>query len=136
MTVTGKAPQPRRWLPPGPPTRAEESLSALAYIAAVVLGPLPPLLVYLARRRTSPFIRWHATQALNVALTGLLYAISGAIIGALLSFDSATAALLVMIPLAVIGWGIMALHLVRGGIAASRGDFRQIPSWICSPLVK
>ena len=133
MTVIGKASQRR--LPHGPATRAEETLSALSYLGAV-FGPIVPLVVYLARRRTSWFVRWHATQALNVALTCLLYAVSAAIVGALLAIDSITAALIVMVPIATAGWLIMAVHLVRGAIVASRGDAHSMPSWICSPLIK
>ena len=136
MTVVGKASSPQRRLPHGPATRAEETLSALAYLGAVVLGPLVPLVVYLARRRTSWYVRWHAAQALNVSLTGLLYAVSGAIVGVLLAFDSPKAALIVMVPIATIAWLIIAVHLVRGAVTASRGDMYSIPSWICSPLVK
>ena len=136
MIAIGKVPQARRWLPPGSPTAAERTLSSLGYFGAVIIVPVVPLAVYLARRRTSPFVRWHATQALNVALTALLYAISGAIIGALLALDSVAAALAVMIPLAVIGWLITATYLARGAAAARGGGFRQIPAWICSPLVK
>jgi uncharacterized Tic20 family protein len=138
MTVTGEASQPRGWFQPRPtpPTAAEERLSALSYLGAIVLGPLVPLVVYLARRRRSPFVRRHAAQALNVALTGLLYALSGTIVGVLLAFDSGKAALAVMVPIAAIGWLIILAHLVRGAAAARRGDFRQIPAWICSPLVK
>ena len=136
MTVTGKPPQPRQWLSPGPPAQAERTLGAVGYLGAIIIVPLVPLAVYLTRSRTSPFVRWHAAQALNVALTALLYAVSGAIIGALLSFDSAVAALAVMVPLAAIGWLIIVAHLVRGAAAARGGGFRQIPAWICSPLVK
>ena len=134
MTVIGKASQRR--LPHGPATRAEETLSALAYLGAIALGPLVPLVVYLARRHTSWFVRWHATQALNVALTCLLYAISGAIVGALLAIDSITTALIVMVPVATADWLIMTVNLVRAAIIASRGDAYSMPPWICSPLIK
>ena len=134
MTVIGKASQRR--LPHGPATRAEETLSVLAYLGVLALGPLVPLIVCLARRRTSWFVRWHATQALNVALTCLLYAISAAIVGALLAVDSTATALIVMIPIAAAGWLIMVAHLVRGAIVASRGDAHSMPAWICSPLIK
>jgi hypothetical protein len=138
MTVTGNASQPRGWFQPGPPlpTAADKRLSALSYFGAIVLGPLVPLVVYLAKRRRSPFVRRHSAQALNIVLTGLLYALSGTIVGVLLAFDSGKAALAVMIPIAAIGWLIILAHLVRGAAAARRGDFRQIPAWICSPLVK
>ena len=69
----------------------------------------------------SPFVRQHAAQALNVALTWLLYAVSGAIIGALLSFSTARASLLIMIPLAFVGWLIMVTYLVLAAITAVVG---------------
>ncbi|HLH82611.1 MAG TPA: DUF4870 domain-containing protein [Trebonia sp.] len=135
MTVTGKAREEHRWLPPGTPTGRERTLSSLGYLGAAIVIPLVPLAVYLAGR-ASPFVRWHATQALNVALTALLYAVSGVIMGALLSLGNAATALAVMAAVAAAGWLIVVAHLVRGAAAARRGGFRQIPAWICSPLVK
>jgi len=114
----------------------EVTSATFGYLGAIVLGPVIPLIVYLARRHSSWFVRWHATQALNVALTCLLYAISAAIVGALLAVDSTTTALIVMIPIAAAGWLIMVVHLVRGAIIASRGDAFSMPAWICSPLIK
>jgi uncharacterized Tic20 family protein len=113
-----------------------ETLAALSYAGVIAAGPVVPLIVYLGARHGSPFVRQHAAQALNVALTWLLYAVSGAIVGALLSLSTVSAALLVMVPLAVIGWLVMATYLVLTAAAASRGGFRQIPAWVCSPLVK
>ena len=113
-----------------------ELAGAVSYAGVIVAGPVVPLVVYLSTRHGSPFVRQHAAQALNVALTWLLYAVSGAIIGALLSFSTASAALLVMIPLAVIGWLIMVTYLVLAATAASRGGFRQIPAWACSVLIR
>ena len=114
----------------------EELAGALSYAGVIVAGPVVPLVVYLSARHGSRFVRQHAAQALNVALTWLLYAVSGAIIGALLSFSTVRAALLVMVPLAVIGWLVMATYLVLAAIAASQGGFRQIPAWACSVLIK
>jgi uncharacterized Tic20 family protein len=114
----------------------EESRSALSYAGVIVLGPVVPLAVCLSARHGSPFVRRHAVQALNVALTWLLYAVSGAIAGGLLAFASVRSALLVMVPIAVIGWLVMAAYLVLAATAASAGGFRQLPSWVCSVLVK
>jgi len=115
--------------------RTGELAGALSYAGVIVTGPVVPLSVYLGARHRSPFVRQQAAQALNVALTWLLYAVSGAIAGALLSLSSARAALLVMVPLAAIGWLIMVTYLVLAAIAASRGGFRQLPAWVCSTLV-
>ena len=114
----------------------DESLAALSYAGVIILGPVVPLLVLLGVRHGSAFVRRHAAQALNVALTWLLYAVSGAIVGALLSFSTVRAALLVMVPLAVTGWLVMATYLVLAAAAARKGGFRQLPGWVCSTLVK
>lgn len=126
-----------RAIPPDPtPARGDELLGALCYAGVIFLGPVLPLIVRLTGRDTSPFVRQHATQALNVALTCLLYAVSGSIIGALLALDNVNAALAIVLPAAAIGWLIMVAHLVRSAAAAGRGGLRQIPAWICSPLVR
>jgi uncharacterized protein len=117
------------------PSRTEEVYGAFGYVGAILTGPVLPLFVYLSRRRASPFVRWHAARALNVALTFLLYLVCGAIAGSLLSLDSPKAALWVMVPIAVIGWLITVRHLVRGATTAVSGEFREIPAWICSPFV-
>lgn len=128
----GGADHPR----PNPAHRETEELWAmLSYLGAIFLGPFAPLVVFLSKRRSSPFIRAHATQALNVTLTCTLYAVSGLIAGALLALDSPSAALSVILPIATVGWLIMLVQLIRGGMAAGRGEFREIPHWINSQLV-
>jgi uncharacterized Tic20 family protein len=119
-----------------PPADTEELWATLGYLGAIFLGPFVPLGLYLSMRRRSAFLRYHTTQALNITLTCLLYALSGTIIGALLAFANANDALLIMTPVAVAGWFVMLAHLVLNAAAASRGDFRPAPSWICTPLVK
>jgi hypothetical protein len=118
------------------PSRTEEACGAFGYFGAIVTGPVLPLFVYLSRRRASSFVRWHAAQALNVALTFGVYLVCGAIAGGLLALDSPKAALWIMVPIAVIGWLITVRHLLRGASAASGGGFREFPAWICSPFVR
>lgn len=114
----------------------DEHVAALSYAGVIVTGPVAPLAVYLGVRHGSPFVRQHAAQALNVALTFALYLLCGAIAGFLLSLDTPKAALWVMVPIAVIGWLITVRHLVRAAAAAAGGDFVQIPPWICSQFVR
>jgi hypothetical protein len=124
---------------PGPaphPTDNEELWATLGYLGAIFLGPIIPLWMYLRMRRRSAFLRRHTAQALNIALTCLLYAVSGAIVGGLLAFANANDALLIMGPVAAAGWLVMLAHLVLNAATASRGGFRQTPSWICTPLVR
>jgi uncharacterized Tic20 family protein len=118
------------------PSRTEELLGSFGYFGAMLTGPVLPLIVYLSRGNASPFVRWHAAQALNVALTFLLYLVCGTIVGFLLSLDSTKAALWIMVPIAVISYLVMVRQLSRGAAAAAAGEFHEIPSWICSPFVQ
>jgi len=144
MTVAGKPARrrarheyrPDRGLPSWPPGQGEEQLCTVAYLCVICCGPVVPLYVYLTRRHTSRFARWHAAQALNTALTGLLYGLSAGIVFGLLTLDKLSTALITVLPVVVIGWAIAVTQLTRAAFAASRGEYRQIPSWLCSPLVK
>ena len=109
-------------------------LGAIA-LGAVLLGPVVPLVVYLARGGRSPFLREHAATAANLALTGTLYTLCCLIIGGLLMLDSLTVALVIAIPLAFALWVVLAWHLIRGAIAAGRGERAEAPAWICARLI-
>jgi len=146
MTVMGDPSRRRHVLQRYPrwggqvPSRSEEVAAMIAYAGAIVLGlillgQVVPLVVYLSRRHVSPFVRYHAAQALNVTLTFPIYAFSAAIVGVLIALDSRLAALAVMLPIVVTGWAITARHLAQGASAANHGEFVEIPHWICSPFV-
>ena len=47
--------------------------ATFGYLGAIVLGPVIPLVIYAVRSRRSPFIRYHAATAANLALTATLY---------------------------------------------------------------
>lgn len=101
------------------------------YLGAIFFWLLGPLAIFLAKRNSSGFIRSHAAQAFNLILTTTLFAVSGAIVGGLLALDSPRTALVVMGPVFVV-FGIVVLrYLVRAASSASRGDFYEIPSWLC-----
>ena len=109
--------------------------ATLGYLGAIVLGPVIPLVVYALRARRSPFMRYHAATAVNLSLTGLLYALCCLILGGLLALDSITVALGVALPVAVVIWASMLRYLIRGVIAANRGERYEVPSWICARIV-
>ena len=106
------------------------------YLAAICLGPLIPLVLYMIGRRRSPFRRFHAAMALNLSLTGLLYALCCLILCGMLLLDSLTAALVVVIPVALVLWLTVLKHMIRGIGAAHRGERYEPPAWICAPIAK
>ena len=109
--------------------------ATFGYLGAIVLGPVIPLVVYVLRAKRSPFMRFHAAMAVNLSLTGLLYALCCLILGGLLLLDSIAVALVVMLLVGFVIWVSMLRYLIRGVIAANRGERAEVPCWICARIV-
>ena len=109
--------------------------ATFGYLGAIFLGPVIPLAVYLLRSRRSPFMRYHAATALNLSLTTALYGLCCLILGGLLLLDSVTAALIVAIPVGLVIWVSALRYLIKGAIAANRGERSDVPNWICAHIV-
>ncbi|HYB89166.1 MAG TPA: DUF4870 domain-containing protein [Streptosporangiaceae bacterium] len=127
------------------PGRAAESAQAtgsegtrwamLGYLMVPFFGFLVPLAIYLTSRRGSPWLRAHAAQAINVWLTGILYDLSAAIVGAMLVLDSPHVALTVVLPLVATLWLTTLAFLMHAATVASRGGTYAFPRWLCAPIV-
>ena len=114
-----------------------DTMSAtFGYLGAIFLGPVIPLAVYALRSRRSPFMRYHAAAAVNLSLTAALYGLSCLILGGLLLLDSVTVALIVTLPVALVIWMATLSYLIRGAVAANRGERSEAPNWICAHIVR
>ena len=109
--------------------------ATFGYLGAIFLGPVIPLAVYVLRSRRSPFMRYHAATAVNLSLTAALYGLCCLILGGLLLLDSVTVALVVALPVGLVIWVSALRYLVRGAIAANRGERSEAPDWICARIV-
>jgi uncharacterized Tic20 family protein len=114
----------------------DEAWAMLAYMGVPFLSLLAPLTAYLARARDSQYVRRHAAQALNLAITVLLYDFCLIILSAILGVVRIGLALEIAGPLAVALWLSALYFLVRGAVRAGQGSFRPIPTWICATLVR
>ena len=57
------------------------------------------------------------------------------ILDGLLLLDSTTAALIVVLPVGLAIWASALRYLIRGAIAANRGERSEVPDWICAHIV-
>jgi len=119
-----------------PSRPGDEAWAMLTYLCAAILGFLPPLAIYLINIRRSPFVRAHAAQAVNFAVTMMLYTISAVIVGGMLALDSVSFALMTVGGAAILLWLVALVHLTRAGLAASGGIFYQIPGWLCATVLR
>jgi uncharacterized Tic20 family protein len=120
---------------PGRIRDGDMTSATFGYLGAIFLGPVIPLIVYALRARRSPFMRYHAATAVNLSLTGALYGLCCVILGGLLLLDSIAVALVVVLPIGFAIWVSMLWYLIRGVVAANRGERYEVPSWICARIV-
>ncbi len=119
-----------QWMDGGQPGRGEVRSAMLAYLGVPFTLVVLPLAVYLASLRGPRFARWHAAQALNAAVTALLYSVCCLIAGAMLALDSVQVATFTAVPLLVVLWVSVLVTVVRAAGAASRGETRDLPRWL------
>jgi Domain of unknown function (DUF4870) len=119
-----------------PTSDGEARAAVFGYLSATLTGPLLPLAVLAAVRRRSWYLRVHAAMAVNLSVTWLLYTVCCAILCGLLMLDNVTVALVVAGAIASFFWSSLIGHLIRGSMAASRGEPYTVPAWLCARLVK
>jgi uncharacterized protein len=121
----------------GPAGIEDDQLWAMmAYLGMIFFAFAPPLAVYLVKRRESPFVRFHAAQALNLWITVFCYSLSFVIIGAVLLLDTVATGLTVGLLLIAAAGVAMLGYAILGAIAASRGSLYRMPNWICAKIIK
>lgn len=121
---------------PAPDGHDDTTWAILAYMSAAFFGFGPPLVIYLLRRRNSPFIRAHAIQAVNAAVTLFLYTVCVIVVGGMLALDSVTVAVVTAGVSELLLWLLALLYFFRSTVAASSGDFYRFPQWLCATVLK
>jgi uncharacterized Tic20 family protein len=121
---------------PEPPEPDDERLGMLSYLGVPFLGPVLPLAVYLFKRHTSAFVRYHSAQAVSLSVTALLYTICVLILGAMLALDSLNLALVIAVPVAALLWLAILGYVILAAFRAFRGHYYRIPSWLCATIVR
>jgi hypothetical protein len=129
--TAGRAAAPQ---PPG--DGAAELLAALGYLGTVFFSFLPALIIYLVKRGTAPYLRYHAAQAVNLAVTVLLFDLCAFIVGAMLALDNLAVSLSVALPLATVVWLVSVGFCARAALATARGVPYDLPRWLCAGVLK
>jgi uncharacterized Tic20 family protein len=114
-------------------SRSARAVVVLCYVATIVLSFLPGLAILaFSRRGRAPFVARHAAQALNTALTTILYGICAALVGGLLALDSPHFGVQVAITGGVFFWLLALGYLVSAAAAGLRGRRYRIPLCLCA----
>lgn len=122
----------RRRRPPlptgGAVTDEDERWSVPAYVGMFVVGFAAPAVAYVAKGRSSRFVRFHSAQALNLSIA---LSVCGA---AALLLTSLIGALGLLILLGVVATGC--LCVVKAAIGANRCEWYRLPPFVAWPIVR
>jgi len=108
----------------GAPARTDgRTMAMLSHLGVLVGGLLVPLVIYLTVGKTDPFVRHHATEALNFSLTYLLFMFAAMVIGMVTLFF----AFIVLFPLMfVVAIAHVAFGII-GATKANKGEWWRYP---------
>lgn len=103
-------------------TESERNYAVAIHVtpfAGLLFGPavLVPLILWLVRKDDSAFNDDHGREVVNVLITGAIFTFVGGVLA------------LAIIPIIalVIWYVVIAVNLVRGALAASRGEYFRYP---------
>ncbi|WP_246006998.1 DUF4870 domain-containing protein [Actinomadura pelletieri] len=141
----GGGPYDPRWGygPPGVPYGTPQSppqettWAIFSYVGIILIGFLAPLIIYFVKRRTEPFTRYHAAQAMNFQLTLLIHALVVAAVcvpPAILLDTPAFLALFALpyLELLIGQW----VFIILGAVKAGKGQYVRFPTFFCFRMIK
>lgn len=98
----------------GPPaTPDDKTMGLLAHLLGIILGPIGPLIIWLMKKDTSPFVNDQGKEALNFQITLAI----GYVAGIILSFFCIGFLVLPVVFIASLVFSILAALQAKDGIA-------------------
>ena len=120
---------------PGIPTPEEKNWALAAHMSALVMllsipGVVGPLIVWLIKKDTMPFVNEHGKEALNFQLTQLIVMLAGVIIG----FVTCSVGFVVTGPIIILDAIFAIVMAIIAGLKAGNGEFYRYP--LCWRMIK
>lgn len=120
----------------GPRGPAEDHVWALlSYLLTFVAGFLAPVVIYAIKLNESRYVRFHAAQSLNMALTALIYTFGGFFVALILGIATHGVALFLIVPAFAAYLVAHLVFLILAAVAANRGEYYRVPTLISLPMV-
>jgi hypothetical protein len=119
--------------PPQPMSDADRKNWAMAahlsaFVAFIGVPSLVgPLVVWLLKRDTDPYIAAHSVHALNFNISVLIYTIVGSLALGIFGLITLGIGFLLAIPVVIVAFIVWLVLVIQGGIAASRGEQFRYP---------
>jgi uncharacterized Tic20 family protein len=123
--------------PYGPPRNDDNTWALFAYIGMLFASFIAPLVIYLVKMRESPFIRYHAAQALNFQITMLIHLLVMAAISvtSMIVTDYPWFLVALFIPYLELVFGQWAF-IILGAVKAGKGEYVRFPGFFCFRMIR
>ena len=128
---------------PGPagygprPQSDDRAWATVAYLTPFVVSFLGPLIIYILKRNESPFIRYHAAQALNMIITVTAYSVILLGLGTGAAVDGHGALFVLAFLLWLILGFVYLVFLIVATVGANRSDRPyRVPGWLCLRVIR
>ncbi len=109
----------------------------MGYLGQFAIGFIAPLVVYLARKDRSPFVRFHGAQALNLTLTYTIGTFATLLFVVIGGTSGLGAYVLVFgVPLFLAFAVVHVVFLIIASIRANRREAYRIPAIACWPMIR
>ena len=110
-----------------PPDGEETQMGMLIHLLAIFTGWIAPLIFWLVKKDTSPFIDHHGKEALNFQITLFLLSMGLMAVSVVVALITMGIGMLILMPL-FIAISILALVWeIQACTAASRGEWHRYP---------
>ncbi|WP_243708874.1 DUF4870 domain-containing protein [Actinomadura sp. GC306] len=123
--------------PQGQPPAEDATWAIFAYVGNVLIGFLPALAIYLAKKNTSPLTRFHAAQSMNYQLTLLIHllVVVALCVPPTIVFDTPLFLIALAVPyleLLIAGWWL----LILGAVKAGKQQYYRFPTFFCFRMIR
>ncbi|MGF1617092.1 MAG: DUF4870 domain-containing protein [Acidimicrobiia bacterium] len=128
--MTDQSPVPQSPRPMSDADRKNWAMAAhLSALIAIIGVPslVGPLVVWLAKKDSDPYVAAHSVHALNFNISVLIYVIVGSVALFIISIVTLGIGFLLAIPAVIIALVIWLVLVIQGGLAASRGEQFRYP---------
>jgi uncharacterized Tic20 family protein len=98
----------------------------LAHLGQLLFAFVAPLVIYLIYKDRSQFIRHHSAQALNFAVTGVVYWV----VLTLVTIITCGVGAILLVALAI----AELVYLILAAVAANRGEWYTYPKFVAFPM--
>ncbi|OLT38618.1 hypothetical protein BJF79_26390 [Actinomadura sp. CNU-125] len=107
------------------------------YLGSLLLGFVAPLVIYFVKKGESPFVRYHAAQALNYGITLVIHLLFLLLIGIVPLIITENPLWLIPIVFFYMEAFISPLVvLIIGAVKSNQGRHFRIPAFFCFPMVR